>query len=68
MSFEKCDHDDYIFTNRSVMILFWVDAYIFHIKDEGSIDATMESLKGECILEREENVAGFMEFLVFLGL
>ena len=42
------------------MVLFWVDSYIFNAPDKQSVDDVIISLKDEFLLEREEDVAGFL--------
>ena len=42
------------------MVLFWVDDCIFYAKDNASIDTIISSLKDEFLLEREEDMAGFL--------
>ena len=42
------------------MLLFWVDDLIFYAKDDASINKIMYSLKDEFLLEREEDMAGFL--------
>jgi hypothetical protein len=42
------------------MVLFWVDDCIFYAKDNTSINAIISSLKDEYLLEREEDMAGFL--------
>ena len=51
--FKKSNHDDYLFTNGEIMVLFWVDDCIFYAKDDSSINAIIYSLKDEYLLERE---------------
>ena len=42
------------------MILFWVDDCIFFAKDKKMIDEVIDSLNDSFLIEREENVAGFL--------
>ena len=42
------------------MVLFWVDDTIFYAKDSSSINAIISDLKHEFLLEREEDMAGFL--------
>ena len=58
--FKKSNHDDCLFTNGEIMVLFWVEDCIFYAKDNVSINAIISSLKDECLLEREEDMAGFL--------
>ena len=58
--FTKSNHDDCLFTNGEIMVLFWVDDCIFYAKESSSIDAMITSLKDEFLLEREEDMAGFL--------
>ena len=41
-------------------VLFWVDDCIFYSKTQGLIDKVILSLKDEFLLEREEDMAGFL--------
>ena len=43
--FKKSSHDDCLFINREVMVLFWVDDCIFYAKDTSMIDAVIIGLK-----------------------
>ena len=58
--FKKSSHDNCLFTNGEIMVLFWVDDCIFYAKDDASINAIISSLKDEFLLEREEDMAGFL--------
>ena len=58
--FKKSNHDDCLFMNGSVIVLFWVDDCIFHAKDKKLIDETFASLKTGFLLEKEEDMAGFL--------
>ena len=42
------------------MVLFWVDDCIFYAKEHNSIDTIISSLKDKFLLEREEDMAGFL--------
>ena len=42
------------------MLLFWVDDCIFYSKENAAIDKVIDSLKDECLLEREDDIAGFL--------
>ena len=42
------------------MVLFWVDDAIFYSKTTKSIDDVILSLKDELLLEKEEDMAGFL--------
>ena len=42
------------------MVLFWVDDCIFYAKSKKSIDGIIVSLHEEFLLEREEDMAGFL--------
>ena len=58
--FKKSDHDDFLFTNGETFVLFWVDDCIFYSKTQSLIDKVILSLKDEFLLEREEDMAGFL--------
>ena len=58
--FRKSDHDDCLFTNVTVIVLFWVDDCIFYSKDTKYIDDMIYNLKDIFLLEREEDVARFI--------
>ena len=58
--FKKSNHDDCLFTNGEIMVLFWVDDCIFYAKDDSSINAIISSLKDEYLLKRDEDMAGFL--------
>ena len=49
-----------MFTNGAIIILFWVDDYTFYAPDKQSIDDIIISLKYEILLEREEDMIGFL--------
>ena len=51
--FKKSSHDDFLFTNGEIMVLFWVDDCMFHTKYGASINAIIYSLKDDFLLERE---------------
>ena len=59
--FIKSSHDDCLFTNGDTIVLFWIDDYIFYSKSVKTIDEVILSLKDEFLLEREEDMAGFLE-------
>ena len=42
------------------MILFWVDDCIFYAKHKKQIDDIIHSLKDEFLLEKEEDIDGFL--------
>ena len=44
---KNSSHDDCLFTNENVMVLFWVDHCIFYAKDTPLIDEVIASLKDE---------------------
>ena len=58
--FVKSDHDDCIFTNGTVVTLFWVDDCIFYSKRIDQIDRLILDLKDEFLLERESDISGFL--------
>ena len=58
--FIKSSHDDCLFTNGETIVLFWVDDCIFYSKSAKTIDNVILSLKDEFLLEREEDMAGFL--------
>ena len=37
-------HDDYLFTNGNIMVLFWVDGCMFYAKDFTSIEMFISNL------------------------
>ena len=55
--FVKSAYDNCLFTNGSVMILFWVDDCIFYTNDKKMIDEVIDNLKDRFLLEREEDLA-----------
>ena len=58
--FTKSNHDDCLFTNGTVIVLFWVDDCIFYAKDSTCIDKIIDSLKDGFLLEKEDDMAGFL--------
>jgi hypothetical protein len=58
--FVKSAHDDCLFTNGETIVLFWVDDCIFYSKKSSTIDKVILSLKDEFLLEKEEDMAGFL--------
>ena len=58
--FTKSDYDDCLFTNDTIMVLFWVDSYTFYTKEKHIINKVIVSLKDGFLLEQEEDVAGFL--------
>ena len=58
--FQQSDYDDCLFTNVNIMVLFWVDDCIFYSKDATSIDKLIDNLKEDFLLEKEEDMAGFL--------
>ena len=58
--FIKSAHDDCLFNNGEVIVLFWVDDCIFYSKEMGKIQQIIDSLKNEFLLEKEEDMAGFL--------
>jgi hypothetical protein len=58
--FVKSNHDDCLFTNGETIVLFWVDDCIFYSKKSPTIDKVILSLKDEFLLEKEEDMAGFL--------
>jgi hypothetical protein len=58
--FQKSDHDDCLFTNGDTIVLFWVNDCIFYSNTHNRIDNLILSLKDEFLLEREEDMAGFL--------
>ena len=58
--FVKSSYDDYLFTNGTVIIFFWVDDCILYSKDAGAIDKVINSLKDGHLLEKEENTTVFL--------
>ena len=58
--FTKSNHDDCLFTNGDIIVLFGVDDCIVYAKESKTIDNMISSLKDEFLLEREEDMAGFL--------
>ena len=58
--FKKSSHDDCLFINGDVMVLFWVNDCMFYAKDTTMIEAVVDSLEGEFLLEHKEDMAGFL--------
>ena len=51
IKFVKSAYDNCLFTNDSIMILFWVDNCIFYAKDDSQINQIIDSLKDSFLLE-----------------
>ena len=62
--FKKSDQDDRLFTNGTVVVLFWVDNCTFYSKESKDIDDMVSNLKDGFLLEREEDVAEFLEIKI----
>ena len=58
--FVKSNHDDCLFTNSTVIALFWVDDCICYSEEMKAIDNLILDLKDELLLERESHMAGFL--------
>ena len=58
--FVKSSHDDCLFTNGKTIVLFWVDDCIFYSESSKTIDDVILNLKYDFLLEREEDMAGFL--------
>ena len=58
--FTKSDHDNCIFTDGDIIILFLVDDALFYYKHERMIDNLILDLKEYFLPEKELNVAGFI--------
>ena len=58
--FIKSSYDDCLFKNGTFIILFWVDGCILYAKNKQAIDKVIDSLKDGYLLEKEEDVAGFL--------
>ena len=58
--FIKSAYDDCLFTNGTVIIFFWVDDCILYSKEPKAIDKVINSLKDGYLLEKEEDMAGFL--------
>ena len=58
--FKKSSHDNFLLTDGNVMVLFRVNDCIFYAKDSNLIDDAISSLKDEFLLEREEDMVGFL--------
>ena len=48
--FKNSSHDDYLFTNGNVMVLFWVNDCIFYANDTPLIDEVISSLKDDLFI------------------
>ena len=42
------------------MVFFWVDNFIFYASDTQPVDDVIISLKDECLLDREKDIADFL--------
>ena len=51
--FIKSDHDDFLLTNGTIIILSWVDDAIFYSKSNISIQNLILNLKNELLLEKK---------------
>ena len=58
--FTRSHHDDCLFTSETVMILFWIDDCIFYVHSKKCIDTIILSLQDNFLMEREEDMAGFL--------
>ena len=58
--FIKSNYDDFLFTNRDMIVLFWVDNCIFYTKDTKTIDKVILSLKDGFILEQKKAMLFFL--------
>ena len=58
--FIKSDYDDCLFTSGDIMVLFWVDDCIFYSDTDKAIDKLIGDMKDEFLLEKEEDMAGFL--------
>ena len=43
--FTESDHDDYVFTNKHIMGLFWLDGCILYAKEASEDDKVTEGLE-----------------------
>ena len=59
-SFAKSNHDNCLFINGETIVLFLVDDCTFYSKTKKFIDKIILSLKDEFLLEREEDMVGFL--------
>ena len=59
-TFQKSTHDDYLFINDSVVVLFWVDDCIFYTNEYKYIEGTLKSLEVKFLFEKEEYMADFL--------
>ena len=57
--FKKSDNDGCLFTNGTIMLIFWVNNCIVYSKDNAATEKVIGSLKGEFLLKREGSIAGF---------
>ena len=62
--FTKSNHDDCLFTHGEVIVLFQVDDFIFYADNSKAIDNVIDSLKDEFLLEKEDDMAGFLELSI----
>jgi len=60
IGFIKYSYDDFLFTNDTVIVLFWVNDYILYSTHVGTIHEVINSLKDSCPLEKEEDMVGFL--------
>ena len=58
--FKKSSYDDCLFTNGEIIVLFWADDYVFFAKYDASINTIFFSLEDEFLLERDEDMIGFL--------
>ena len=58
--FVKSEYDDCLFMNGDIMVLFWVDDCIFYSNVDSAIERLIDDLKEEFLLEKEEDMAGFL--------
>ena len=58
--FKKSEYDDFLITNGTMIVLFWVDDRIFHAKEAKEIDVVITRLTDEFLPKREKDVADFL--------
>ena len=62
--FTKSDHDVCLFTDKKLMVLFWLDDCIIYVKEASDIDKVIDSLKDSFLLEQEDNMVRFLSLKI----
>ena len=62
--FTKSNHDNCLFANGEVRVLFWVDDCIFYSNNSKAIDNVIDNLKDEFLLEKEDGMAVFLRLII----